>query len=154
MRPWSLLAIVAVAISVSACNLATAAKQADQVARAFYAEVQNGADLAKDPHVSTGLQTGDAAAALARARALIPAGQPTSIKNDGWHFATASGVGSSAQLGHVYQYGPTILHVQTVLQEAPGQTAWMVTGFEVQQDGSPNGPIIVGAQPKAAADFN
>ena len=154
MRPWSLLVVVGVAASVSACNLAAAAKQADQVARTFYSEVQNGADLAKDPHVSTGLQTSDAAAALTRARALIPAGQPTSIKNDGWHFATSSGVGSSAQLGHIYQYGPTTIHVQTVLQEAPGQTAWMVTGFEVQQDGSTNGPIIVGQAPKTASDFN
>jgi hypothetical protein len=147
------LLALAVLAGAAACNLPAADKASDAIARAFYGEVQSGADLTRDPHVDPALETPEAAAALAQLRAESPKGAPDSVRNTGWRYNTSAGSGTVAQLSHDYVYGSKSVAVQTVLRKAPGQTNWMIVGFEGAASGA-SSPVVVGVPPKLDSDDN
>jgi hypothetical protein len=155
MRTWTFIsALTGAAIAICACNLPVADKESDGIARAFYDEVRTGADLTRDPHVSPALETDEAQAELAQIRAVIPAGPLTAVHNTGWHYATSTETGSSAQLGHAYDYAGKTIRIQTIMQKAPGQTSWSIVGFQAGLDGAATAPIVVGVAPRSPGDID
>jgi hypothetical protein len=140
------------ALALGACSLPAADKQSDAAARQLFEEVRTGGNLDADPNLSPALKTDDAEAAFAQVRAMLPPGAPVSVQNAGWNYASSSGAGASAQLAYAYKYATAVFHVQTVLQKAPGQANWTITGFEIEPDGATSGPTIIGERPKSAAD--
>jgi hypothetical protein len=152
MRSWG-VAIAGIA-ALGACSLPAADKQSDQIARGFYEELRTGADLTADPHLDAALKTPAATAALAQFRSQLPAQPATKVNNTGWNYASSLGEGSSAQLSHAYVYPDRTIDVQTVLRKAPGQTSWMIVGFEAEREGSALTPFQIGAPSKSASDSN
>ncbi len=149
MRPVGIgLTVAGLALGVFGCSLPVADKQSDAIAHAFYDEVRSGADLSRDAHVDALLESPESAGALARFRAGIPAGAPTSFRNAGWNYSSKGGEGSVGQLRHEYHYGDKTISVLTVLRKPEGGSAWTIVGFRGEASDSPS-VVTVGYIPPA-----
>ena len=153
MRALFPAAIVAVvAASLAACSLPTADKEADAKARALYEQIRTGADLSANADLAGDLRAPQALAELAKVKAALPAGAPTSVANRSWSLSAGTG-GTKATLVHAYSYPSATVVTQTMLAKGDDKL-WKIIGFHVRlappsaagQRKAP--PVTVEDQPK------
>ncbi|MGH6958202.1 MAG: hypothetical protein ACREEW_16175 [Caulobacteraceae bacterium] len=127
-------AIACGAMALAACKPkpATLDPAADPIARQFFVEVREGADLDADPHLAHELKNATTEQELAQFRALIPPETPQSVTLQSWQAKTDSS-GTTTQLTDLYQYADQALTVETALFKSPDGKEPVIVGFDLHQ---------------------
>ncbi len=103
---------------------------AETIARQFYEDVHNGADLDGDTHVARELKNGATEQQLALFRSMMPSEPERSIDVQSWDASTNS-VGTTTRLTIAYGYSDRTLIAQTALFKSPGGSEPVIVGFNV-----------------------
>ena len=117
----------------SACSPAAPPQldpKAEVIARQFYEDVRNGADLSANTHLAHELKNPTSEEQLAMFRSMIPDEPAHSIDVDNWDAKTDSD-GTTTRLTIDYGYGDRTLVAQTALFKSPGGQDPVIVGFQV-----------------------
>jgi hypothetical protein len=126
-------AFLALILTVGACKPAAAPSldpNAEVIARQFYEDVRNGADLGANTHLAHELKNPTSESQLALFRAMIPDEPARSIQMETWDAKTDS-TGTTTRLTIDYGYSDRTLVAQTALFKSPGGTDPVIVGFQV-----------------------
>ena len=126
-------AALALIVLASACKPAAAPQldpSAEVIARQFYEDVRNGADLSANTHLAHELKNPTSEEQLAMFRSLIPDEPARSIDLENWDAKTDSD-GTTTRLSIDYGYGDRTLVAQTALFKSPGGVDPVIVGFQV-----------------------
>ncbi len=126
-------AALALIVLASACKPAAAPQldpSAEVIARQFYEDVRNGADLSANTHLAHELKNPTSEEQLAMFRSLIPDEPARSIDLDNWDAKTDTD-GTTTRLTIDYGYGDRTLVAQTALFKSPGGVDPVIVGFQV-----------------------
>jgi len=126
-------AALALIFLASACKPAAPPQfdpSAEVIARQFYEDVRNGADLGANTHLAHELKNPTSEEQLAMFRSMIPDEPARSIDLDNWDAKTDSD-GTTTRLTIDYGYGDRTLVAQTALFKSPGGTTPVIVGFQV-----------------------
>jgi hypothetical protein len=118
---------------LAACKPAAAPQldpSAEVVARQFYEDVRNGADLNANEHLAHELKNPTSEEQLAMFRSMIPDQPARSIDLVSWD-AKTDDAGATTRLTIDYGYGDRTLEAQTALFKSPGGTEPVIVGFQV-----------------------
>lgn len=120
-------------LAIGACKPApppTLDPSAEVIARQFYEDVRNGADLGANTHLAHELKNPTSESQLALFRAMIPDEPARSIEMQSWDSKT-DGAGTTTRLTIDYDYGDRTLVAQTALFRSPAGTEPVIVGFQV-----------------------
>jgi hypothetical protein len=126
-------AALALMFLAGACKPAAAPQldpKAEVIARQFYEDVRNGADLNANPHLAHELKNPTSEEQLAMFRSMIPDEPARSIDLEDWDAKTNSD-GTTTRLTIDYGYGDRTLVAQTALFKSPGGVDPVIVGFQV-----------------------
>ena len=125
--------ILLLMLAVAACKPAPPPSldpNAEVIAREFYEDVHNGADLGANTHLAHELKNPTSEAQLALFRAMMPDEPARSIEMETWDAKTDSS-GTTTRLTIDYGYSDRTLVAQTALFKSPGGTDPVIVGFQV-----------------------
>ncbi|ATQ44250.1 hypothetical protein [Caulobacter mirabilis] len=123
------LIVLAGSLLLGGCVLPKVDEDADRKARALYDQIRTGADLARNQDLGAELKTPEAMAELAKVKAALPEGAPTSADVRSWHLSTGN-EGTTATVVHAYAYPARTVLAETVLAKDKAKV-WKVVGFHV-----------------------
>jgi hypothetical protein len=126
-------AALALIFLASGCKPAAAPQldpSAEVIARQFYEDVRNGADLSANAHLAHELKNPTSEQQLAMFRSMIPDEPAHSIDLDSWD-AKVDSSGTTTRLTIDYGYGDRTLVAQTALFKSPGGVEPVIVGFQV-----------------------
>jgi len=123
------------ALALAACSPppATLDPNAEIIARQFFEDVKNGADLDAEPQVAHELKNPTSEAQIAQFRALIPQEPASSITLRAWD-AKTDAVGTTTRLTEAYGYGDHTLVAQFALFKSPSGTQPVIVGFNLTDE--------------------
>ena len=130
MRLAAVLLLLALA---GACKPAAAPQldpNAEVIARQFYEDVRNGADLDGATHLAHELKNPTSEQQIALFRAMIPGEPARSIEVESWD-ARTDATGTTTRLTIDYGYSDRTLEAQTALFKSPGGQEPVIVGFQV-----------------------
>ena len=130
--------VLRLAIAISACKPAAPPQldpSAEVIARQFYEDVHEGADLGANTHLAHELKNPTSESQLALFRALMPDEPARSIELESWDAKTDS-TGATTRLTIDYGYGDRTLVAQTALFKSPAGTEPVIVGFQVSSKGT------------------
>lgn len=136
----TLVLALAGGLLLSGCSLPKPDADADKKARALYEQIRAGADLTRNPDLGADLKTPAAMVELAKVRASIPEGAPTSTAVRGWRLNVGND-GTTGTIAHAYGYPSRTVLAETVLKKDE-KKVWKIVGFHIAfaDPGAPQQP--------------
>ena len=122
-------AILLLGLVTASCSLPKIDPADQLAARAVFDQVRKGDFRGVEERLDASLQTAEADPALRQAGALIPAGMPISVRQDGSNIVESPGSRDS-QITDEYTYPDKVLVVATSFHSAAGSPA-RLTGFRI-----------------------
>lgn len=132
VRLLAAMALAGVALLLNGCNALKIDPKDEAAGRLAYAQLHDGQFDALLAHSTAELNTPDVKTKLAQVRALLPSGQPRSMKTIGWSDFRADRGNETLNLAQEYDYGDKVVLAQTVLVRGSRAAPWLVRGLHTQ----------------------
>ncbi|MDB5433697.1 MAG: hypothetical protein JWP35_4813 [Caulobacter sp.] len=143
----------ALSAALAGCAFPTADPKAEALAKGVYDQLRKGDDAAIEAEMSPQYRTPVLKAQLAEMRAMIPPGEPTSVKQTGWHFNTDLNRGDDQGYTYAYSYPDRTVTADVVVTRPKGSQQWFVNAFHVNTEltQAPAAPPVSASPPTMAA---
>ncbi len=148
------VAIATLTAALAGCSFPKGDPKAEALAKGVYDQIRKGDDAAVEAEMAPQYRTPELKAQLAQIRAMIPPGEPTSVKQTGFHFNTDFNRGDDQGYTYAYQYPDRTVSADVVVSRAKGSQDWLIGSFHVNTElvGAPTpAPAPISASPPTVA---